>query len=60
MGGGEVGGKGRLEVDFNGNPLRDLFIGPVAHISNGTVTLTEDHGIGITPDLGTIETYRTA
>jgi D-galactarolactone cycloisomerase len=55
-----VGGGGLLEVDSNDNPLRDRFCGPVINISDGTVTLSDDPGLGIEPDLSSIEMYRTA
>jgi L-alanine-DL-glutamate epimerase-like enolase superfamily enzyme len=55
-----VGGGGLLEVDSNDNPLRDALCGPVATISNGTVTLGDAPGLGIEPDLAAIERYRTA
>jgi L-alanine-DL-glutamate epimerase-like enolase superfamily enzyme len=55
-----VGGDGLLEVDANDNPLRDRFCGPVIDIRDGMVTLGDDPGLGIEPDLASIETYRTA
>lgn len=55
-----VGGDGLLEVDSNDNPLRDLFCGPVNTISDGMVKLNDDPGLGIEPDLSSIEKYRTA
>jgi L-alanine-DL-glutamate epimerase-like enolase superfamily enzyme len=55
-----VGGDGLLEVDSNDNPLRDRFCGPVASITDGMVTLSEDAGLGIEPDLASIAQYRTA
>ncbi|HVX76526.1 MAG TPA: mandelate racemase/muconate lactonizing enzyme family protein [Bradyrhizobium sp.] len=55
-----VGGNGLLEVDANDNPLRDRFCGPVASVKDGAVTLGEDAGLGIEPDLASIEQYRTA
>ncbi len=55
-----VGGDGLLEVDANDNPLRDRLCGPVADVSDGTVTLGDDPGLGIEPDLSSIEQYRTA
>ena len=55
-----VGGDGLLEVDSNDNPLRDRFCGPVADIRDGMVTLSDDPGLGIEPDLSSIEQYRTA
>ena len=54
-----VGGNGLLEVDSNDNPLRDRFCGPVIDIRDGTVTLSDDPGLGIEPDLTSIEKYRT-
>lgn len=55
-----VGGNGLLEVNSNDNPLRDRFCGPVANVKDGAVTLSEDAGLGIEPDLASIEQYRTA
>jgi D-galactarolactone cycloisomerase len=54
-----VGGEGLLEVDANDNPLRDRFCGPVARITDGRVTLSDVPGLGIEPDLASIEQYRT-
>jgi L-alanine-DL-glutamate epimerase-like enolase superfamily enzyme len=55
-----VGGDGLLEVDSNDNPLRDLLCGAVADIRDGMVTLNDNPGLGIEPDLSSIEQYRTA
>jgi L-alanine-DL-glutamate epimerase-like enolase superfamily enzyme len=55
-----VGGDGLLEMDANDNPLRDRFCGPVADIRDGMVTLSDNAGLGIEPDLSSIEQYRTA
>jgi L-alanine-DL-glutamate epimerase-like enolase superfamily enzyme len=55
-----VGGAGMLEIDSNDNPLRDRFCGPVADVKDGAVTLSEEPGLGIEPDLSSIEEYRTA
>ena len=55
-----VGGDGLLEVDANDNPLRDLFCGPVRDVRDGKITLNEAPGLGIEPDLSSIEQYRTA
>jgi D-galactarolactone cycloisomerase len=55
-----VGGNGLLEVDSNDNPLRDRFCGRVNAIADGMVTLSDDPGLGIEPDLSSIEAYRTA
>jgi len=55
-----TGGEGLLEVDSNDNPLRDRFCGPVADVRDGTITLDDEPGLGIEPDLASIEQYRTA
>jgi L-alanine-DL-glutamate epimerase-like enolase superfamily enzyme len=55
-----VGGDGLLEVDANDNPLRDRFCGAAGAIRDGTITLTDAPGLGIEPDLASIEPYRTA
>lgn len=53
-----IGGDGWLEVDANDNPLRDLFCGPVASVMDGTIVLSEEPGLGFTPDLSGIADYR--
>jgi L-alanine-DL-glutamate epimerase-like enolase superfamily enzyme len=53
-----IGGDGWLEVDANDNPLRDQFCGLAANVSEGTIVLNEDRGLGIVPDLASIERYR--
>jgi len=53
-----VGGDGWLEVDANDNPLRDQLCGPVANVTEGTIVLNEDPGLGIVPDLSRIDRYR--
>lgn len=55
-----VGGAGLLEVDANDNPLRDRFCGPVSEVRDGTVALTDEPGLGLVPDLASIEQYRAA
>lgn len=55
-----VGGDGLLEVDSNENPLRDRFCGPVFDVRDGMIELGDEAGLGITPDLASIEQYRTA
>ena len=54
-----AGGDGWLEVDVNDNPLRDQFCGPVLDVSEGIVVLNEEPGLGIAPDVSSIERYRT-
>lgn len=53
-----IGGDGWLEVDANDNPLRDLFCGSIVNVREGTVKLGGDPGLGIVPDLASIERYR--
>lgn len=55
-----VGGDGLLEVDCNENPLRDQLCGPVLNVRNGMIELGDEAGLGIVPDLASIEQYRTA
>jgi D-galactarolactone cycloisomerase len=55
-----AGGEGLLEVDANDNPLRDRFCGPVAEVNEGMIALSDEPGLGIEPDLASIEQYRTA
>jgi hypothetical protein len=49
-----AGGDGVLEVDANPNPLRDLTSGSLARPSDGVMTLTDEPGLGIEPDLGVL------
>jgi L-alanine-DL-glutamate epimerase-like enolase superfamily enzyme len=49
-----AGGDGMLEVDANPNPLRDLTSGPLARPADGVMTLTDEPGLGIEPDLGAL------
>lgn len=53
-----IGGDGWLEVDANDNPLRDRFCGAVANVTDGTIILGEEPGLGFTPDLTGIADYR--
>jgi L-alanine-DL-glutamate epimerase-like enolase superfamily enzyme len=55
-----VGGDGFLEIDSNDNPLRDRFCGPVANVVDGAVTLGDEPGLGLTPDIASIADLRTA
>ncbi|QIO34818.1 mandelate racemase/muconate lactonizing enzyme family protein [Bradyrhizobium sp. 1(2017)] len=55
-----VGGDGLLEVDCNENPLRDRFCGPVLDVRDGMIELGDEAGLGIMPDLASIEKYRTS
>lgn len=54
-----AGGDGWLEIDINDNLLRDRSCGAVSDVTEGTVTLGEEPGLGTAPDLSLIERYRT-
>ena len=45
------GGDGLLEVDANENPLRTMLAPALQKIDNGLITLTQDPGLGVEPDL---------
>lgn len=53
-----AGGDGMLEVDINPNPLRDACCGPVGGVTDGAITLADAPGLGIEPDLASLEHYR--
>lgn len=53
-----VGGDGMLEIDANPNPLRTLLCGPLQNIASGRATLSEQPGLGITPDFAALEEFR--
>lgn len=53
-----IGGDGWLEVDANDNPLRDRFCGAVTNVTDGTIVLGEEPGLGFMPDLSGIANYR--
>jgi len=55
-----AGGGGLLEVDANDNPLRERLCGAVSDVRDGAITVPDDPGLGIVPDLSSIEQYRTA
>jgi len=52
-----VGGDGALEIDANPNPLRTDLCGPLNKISDGSAKLSEEPGLGVVPDLQTVERY---
>ena len=54
-----IGGEGLLEVDCNPNPLRDEFCGPVTNVREGRITLTDEPGLGVVPDVASFANYRT-
>jgi L-alanine-DL-glutamate epimerase-like enolase superfamily enzyme len=49
-----AGGDGALEVDANPNPLRTSICGAVGHVNDGSVTLGDAPGLGVTPDLAAL------
>ena len=53
-----AGGNGMLEVDINPNPLREFCCGPVGTVIDGTITLSDAPGLGIDPDLASLERFR--
>jgi L-alanine-DL-glutamate epimerase-like enolase superfamily enzyme len=46
-----VGQAGFVEVDSNPNPLREAMAKPYPVISDGTILLSNEPGLGITPDI---------
>lgn len=55
-----AGGDGLLEVDANPNPLRTLTCASLASIAEGTAMLTEEPGLGTTPDPEALREYAVA
>lgn len=52
-----AGGDGMLEVDANPNPLRSELCGPLAEVGGGACTLTEEPGLGVSPEVRFIERW---
>lgn len=52
-----AGGDGALEIDSNPNPLRGLLCGRLTDIDEGFATLTQEPGLGVAPDLETLQSY---
>jgi len=50
-----AGGDGILEVDANDNVLRTLLAPTLNTLTDGYVTLSEDYGLGLDPDLGALQ-----
>jgi L-alanine-DL-glutamate epimerase-like enolase superfamily enzyme len=46
-----AGGDGRLEIDANANPLRELLCGEIAEVHDGGVRLGDRPGLGMDVDL---------
>jgi L-alanine-DL-glutamate epimerase-like enolase superfamily enzyme len=55
-----IGGGGVLEVDANANPLRSATCGPLGNISDGSSVLNNRPGLGIDPDLASLQAYAVA
>lgn len=53
-----VGGPGMLEIDINENPLRDELCGPIREVQNGRISLSDEPGLGIDPDLSTFRCFQ--
>lgn len=53
-----VGGAGYVEVDSNPNPLRELLATPYPRVENGAVTLSDQPGLGVAPDLEAIRGFQ--
>jgi L-alanine-DL-glutamate epimerase-like enolase superfamily enzyme len=52
-----AGGDGALEVDANPNPLRTLACGPLARVTDGAATLSDEPGLGAL-DLDSLREFR--
>lgn len=55
-----VGGAGYAEVDANPNPLREMLGGSSFVVCEGVITLPEQAGLGIEPDLERAAAYLTS
>ena len=53
------GSSGRLEVDVNPNPLRSEMVPGWPNVVDGTVEIPNEPGIGMLPELSTLEPHRT-
>ena len=53
-----AGGNGILEVDCNPNPLRTFLVEDLFEKSMSSMTLNDEPGIGVQPDLLAIAEYR--
>ena len=52
-----AGGDGALEVDANPNPLRTLTCGPLAQVSDGAATLSDEPGLGPAPEVDSLREF---
>jgi len=53
-----VGGDGMLEIDVNENRLRDRLCGPLCDVTDGHVSLPDQPGLGIEPDLWPLRRFQ--
>ena len=53
-----VGGPGYVEVDSNPNPLRELLAVPHPRVVEGVVTLSDEPGLGVAPDMEALGQFR--
>jgi len=54
-----VGGAGYVEVDSNPNPLRELLATPYPAVDNGAITLSDQPGLGVAPDMDAVRGFLT-
>ena len=54
-----AGGSGFLEVDCNPNPLKEQLADPFPVVTEGRLTLPQEPGLGVEPDLDRINEFRT-
>ncbi len=54
-----VGGDGLLEFDCHPNAGRELVVGDLLPVHEGGVPVPQEPGLGVTPDLGALDCYRT-
>ena len=54
-----AGGDGLLEFDCHPNAGRELIVGALLPVSDGRVPVPTGTGLGATPNLATLQRYRT-
>jgi D-galactarolactone cycloisomerase len=53
-----LGEGGLVEVDSNPNPLRELLGKPMPQLVDGIVTLSDQPGLGVSPDMDAVNAFR--
>lgn len=53
-----AGGLGYVEVDANPNPLREWLASPYPQVAQGMVTLSDEPGLGVAPDMDAVRSLR--